>query len=66
MGGGAQAAFLVSLTLLHDYQCVILQCDFVGSFIEIMKVFIIKLIISILTTKSHCIVPELSSDTVMV
>ena len=53
MGGGAQAAFLVSLTLLHDYQCVILQCDFVGSFIEIMKVFIIKLIISILTTKSQ-------------
>ena len=34
-------------------QCGILLYDFVGSFIEIIKVFIIKLLISILTTKSY-------------
>ena len=34
-------------------QCGILLYDFVVSFIEIMKVFIIKILISILTTKSY-------------
>ena len=57
-GGGAQAAFSLfdppPLTL-----CVSLQCDFVGSFIEIIKVFIIKLLISILTTKSQYFPPSL-------
>ena len=33
--------------------CVSLQCDFVGRFIEIIGVFIVKLLISILTTKSQ-------------